>query len=36
MPDPTSAARSRYRERKAGRLPPVVRVPCQACGYNLG
>jgi len=30
--DPTGAARSRrYRERQAERLPPVVRVPCQAC-----
>jgi hypothetical protein len=33
MPDPTGAARSRrYRERKAKRLPPAVRVPCEACG----
>ena len=33
MPDPTAAARSRrYRERQAGRLPPAVRLPCQACG----
>jgi hypothetical protein len=31
--DPTAADRSRrYRERQAERLPPVVRVPCQACG----
>jgi hypothetical protein len=33
MPDPTAAARSRrYRERKAKRLPPAPKVPCQACG----
>jgi hypothetical protein len=32
IPDPTAADRSRrYRERQAERLPPVVRVPCQAC-----
>jgi hypothetical protein len=33
MPDPTGAARSRrYRERKAGRLPPAQRLACQSCG----
>jgi hypothetical protein len=33
MPDPTAAERSRrYRERKAGRLPPAQRPACQACG----
>jgi hypothetical protein len=32
MPDPTAALRSRrYRERQAGRLPPVMRPTCQAC-----
>jgi hypothetical protein len=31
--DPTAADRSRrYRERKAGRLLPVQRPACQACG----
>jgi len=31
--DPTNAARQRrWRERQAERLPPVVRVPCEACG----
>jgi hypothetical protein len=29
--DPTAARSRRYRERQAERLPPVVRVPCQAC-----
>jgi hypothetical protein len=33
MTDPTTAARSRrYRERQAGRLPPVERPTCQCCG----
>jgi hypothetical protein len=33
MPDPTTAERSRrYRERLAGRLPPVQRPTCQTCG----
>ena len=33
MPDPTGAERARrYRERKAGRLPPAQRPACQACG----
>ena len=33
MPDPTAAERARrYRERKAGRLPAVEQVTCQACG----
>jgi endogenous inhibitor of DNA gyrase (YacG/DUF329 family) len=33
MPDPTNAARQRrWRERQAERLPPAVRVPCEACG----
>jgi hypothetical protein len=32
MPDPTAADRQRrWRERQAERLPPVVRIPCQAC-----
>ena len=32
MPDPTTAERSRrYRERKAGRLPPAQRLTCQCC-----
>jgi hypothetical protein len=31
--DPTNAARQRrWRERQAERLPPAVRVPCEACG----
>ena len=30
--DPTNAARQRrWRERQAERLPPAVRVPCEAC-----
>ena len=34
-PDPTAAARARrYRERKAGRLAPVERPTCQACGIT--
>jgi hypothetical protein len=33
MPDPTGAERARrYRERQAGRLPPVQRPTCPACG----
>lgn len=33
MPDRTAADRARrYRERKAGRLPPAQRPACQACG----
>ena len=33
MPDPTGAERARrYRERQAGRLAPVERPTCQACG----
>lgn len=33
MPDPTTTERSRrYRERKAGRLPPAQRPTCQCCG----
>jgi len=33
MPDTTNAARQRrWRERQAERLPPAVRVPCEACG----
>jgi hypothetical protein len=33
MPDPTNAERQRrWRERQAERLPPAVRVPCEACG----
>jgi hypothetical protein len=33
MPDPTGADRARrFRERQAGRLPPVERPSCQACG----
>lgn len=32
MSDPTAAERvRRYRERKAGRLPPAVRLTCPAC-----
>jgi hypothetical protein len=32
MPDPTAAERSRrYRERQAGRLPPVELLPCTTC-----
>ena len=32
MPDPTNAERQRrWRERQAERLPPAVRVPCEAC-----
>ena len=35
MPDPTAAARQRlYRKRQAGRLPPVQRLTCQACGAS--
>ena len=31
--DPTAADRQRrWRERQAERLPPAVRVPCEACG----
>ena len=31
--DPTNAERQRrWRERQAERLPPAVRVPCEACG----
>ena len=30
--DPTAAERQRrWRERQAERLPPAVRVPCEAC-----
>ena len=30
--DPTAAARQRrWRERQAERLPPAVRLPCEAC-----
>lgn len=33
MPDPTGSERQRrYRERLAGRLPPVQRLTCPACG----
>ena len=33
MSDPTAALRSRrYRERKAGQLPPAQRPTCQCCG----
>jgi hypothetical protein len=32
MTDPTTAARSRrYRQRKAGELPPVERLTCRLC-----
>jgi hypothetical protein len=35
MPDPTAADRARrYRERKAGRLPPAERPTCQCCGIT--
>ena len=35
MPDPTAAERARrYRERKAGRLPPPQTLICIACGAN--
>jgi hypothetical protein len=35
MPDPTGAERARrYRERKAGRLPPAERRICPACGIT--
>lgn len=33
MPDPTGAERARrYRQRQAGRLPPVELLTCQDCG----
>lgn len=33
MTDPTRNARQqRWRDRKAGKLPPVVRLECIACG----
>ena len=35
MPDPRAAEYSRrYRERKAGRLPPAQRPTCQCCGIT--
>ena len=35
MPDLTAADRARrYRERKAGRLPPASKPACQACGIT--
>ena len=35
MPDPTGAERARrYRARKAGKLPPVERPTCPACGIT--
>jgi hypothetical protein len=35
MPDPTNAERARrYRERQAGRLPPLERPDCPACGIT--
>ena len=35
MPDPTAAERQRrWRERQAGRLPPVKRLTCPACGIT--
>jgi len=35
MPDPTGAERQRrYRERKAGRLPPAPKPTCAACGIT--
>jgi predicted amidophosphoribosyltransferase len=35
MPDPTTAERSRrYRERKAGRLPPAPNPVCSGCGIT--
>jgi len=35
MPDPTNADRQRrYRQRKAGRLPPPAKPTCPACGIT--
>ena len=32
MPDSAAARQRRFRERQAGRLAPVARLTCQACG----